>query len=172
MMMHVCDDFSSLASYRFHTHGVHIAGIAIFPGDEESGRQASGFFSGSPIMKDIINAQQLNIQHYLDEVTTILKYKDLETAQAEGKTLGLLPTSTTTPDGTLLCNGKSSRDRNRRVTSMMISEKFAEADHPIKTSNNQWLTMLDTLYAEKFFVSESAVCIGSSLSEVPPWGDV
>ena len=53
---------------------MHIAGVVIFPGDEESGRQASGFFSGSDIMKDIINARQLNIQRYLDELTTILRY--------------------------------------------------------------------------------------------------
>ncbi|OJA15094.1 hypothetical protein AZE42_13809, partial [Rhizopogon vesiculosus] len=46
MIMHVRDDFSSSASYWFCTHGVHIAGIMIFPGDEESGRQASGFFLG------------------------------------------------------------------------------------------------------------------------------
>lgn len=65
---------SARACYWFHTHGVHIAGIVIFPGDEESGRQASGFFSGSDIMKDIVNSRQINIQRYLDELTTILKY--------------------------------------------------------------------------------------------------
>jgi hypothetical protein len=48
---------STQAYYWFRTHGVHIAGVVIFPGDEESGRQASGFFSGSDIiMKDIINS--------------------------------------------------------------------------------------------------------------------
>jgi hypothetical protein len=53
------------------------------------------------------------------------RYKDLEAAQAEGKTLGLLlPSSTTVPNGTLLCNGKSARDRNRRVAPMIIGEKF------------------------------------------------
>ena len=52
------------------------------------------------------------------------RYKDLEAAQAEGKTLGLLPSSTTVPNGTLLCNGKSARDRNRRVASVIIGEKF------------------------------------------------
>ncbi|KAJ8580672.1 hypothetical protein M405DRAFT_869310 [Rhizopogon salebrosus TDB-379] len=164
MMMRVHDDFSTSASFWFRTHGVHIAGVMIFPGDEESGRQASGFFSGSDIMKDIINAQQLNIQHYLDELTTILRYKDLEAAQAEGKTLGLLlPSSTTVPNGTLLCNGKSARDRNRRVAPMIIGEKFAEAGHPLKTSNSRWLTMLDTLYAEK-------LCIHDWPAGVPPPG--
>ncbi|OJA21345.1 hypothetical protein AZE42_12720 [Rhizopogon vesiculosus] len=152
MIMRVCDDFSSSASYWFRTHGVHIAGVVIFPGNEESGRQASGFFSGSNIMKDIVNAGQLNAQRYLDELTMILKYKDLQAMQAEGKTLGLLPTSTTVPNGTLLCNGKPSRDRNRRVASTMMSEKFAKVGHPFKTSNSRWLTMLDTLYAKKLCI--------------------
>jgi hypothetical protein len=52
------------------------------------------------------------------------RYKDLEAAQAEGVTFSFLPPSTTIPNGTLLCNGKSARDRNRKVAPMIISEKF------------------------------------------------
>jgi hypothetical protein len=44
------------AGYWYCTHGIHISGVAIFPGHEDAGHQASGFFSGSDIMKDIINA--------------------------------------------------------------------------------------------------------------------
>ncbi|KAG1744086.1 uncharacterized protein EDB91DRAFT_1246967 [Suillus paluster] len=110
-------------------------------------------------MKDIINAQQLDISHILDELTTILKYKDLEAAQAEGITFSFLPHSTAVPNGTLLCNGKSTRDRNRKVTPMIISEKFAEADHPLKTSNNRWLDMLNTLYVEQLQSRQEASCL-------------
>jgi hypothetical protein len=63
----------SQAGYWYRTHGIHISGVAIFPGHEDAGRQSSGFFSGSDIMKDIINARQLDISHILDELTTILK---------------------------------------------------------------------------------------------------
>ncbi|KAG2065154.1 hypothetical protein BDR04DRAFT_1161744 [Suillus decipiens] len=114
------------AGYWYRTHGIHISGVAIFPGHEDAGRQASG--------------------HILDELTTILKYKDLEAAQAEGISFSFLPCSTAVPNGMLLCNGKSARDRNRKVTPMIISKKFAEAGHPLKTSNNRWLDMLNTLY--------------------------
>lgn len=48
----------------------------------------------------------------------------MEAAHAEGKTFSLLPPSSTTPNSTLLCNGKPARDRNRKVAPMMISEKF------------------------------------------------
>ncbi|KAJ8581493.1 hypothetical protein M405DRAFT_847013 [Rhizopogon salebrosus TDB-379] len=160
--------FVMISQLRLHSGSAPMVctllGVVIFPGDEESGRQVSGFFSGSDIMKDIINARQLNIQRYLDELTTILRYKDLEAVQAEGKTVGLLlPSSTTVPNGTLLCNGKSARDRNRRVALIIIGEKFAEAGHPLKTSNSRWLTMLDTLYAEK-------LCIHDWPAGVPPPG--
>ncbi|KAG1738080.1 uncharacterized protein EDB91DRAFT_1082840 [Suillus paluster] len=163
LMLHVRDDFSKAAGYWYHTHGIHISGVAIFPGHEDAGRQASGFFSGSDIMKDIINARQLDISRILDELTTILKYKDLEAAQAEGVTFSFLPRSTDVPNGTLLCNGKSARDRNRKVAPMIISEKFAEAGHPLKTSNNRWLDILNTLYIEQ-------LCIHDWPAGVPPPG--
>ncbi|KAG1776277.1 hypothetical protein EV702DRAFT_1198298 [Suillus placidus] len=163
LMMAVRDAFTKLAAYWHRTHGIHIAGVAIFPGDEEAGRQASGLFAGSDMVKALINSHQLDIKRWLDELTTILKYKDLEAAHAEGKTFSLLPPSSTTLNGTLLCNGKPARDRNRKVAPMMISEKFAEAGHPLKTSNSRWLTMLDILYAEK-------LCIHDWPAGVPPPG--
>ncbi|KAG1856149.1 hypothetical protein F4604DRAFT_1932006 [Suillus subluteus] len=161
--MAVRDAFTKSAAYWHRTHGIHIAGVAIFPGDKEAGRQASGVFTGSDMVKALINSHQLDIKGWLDELTTILKYKDLEAAHAEGETFSLLPPSSTTPNGTLLCNGKPARDRNRKVVPMMISEKFAEAGHPLKTSNSRWLTMLDILYAEK-------LCIHDWPAGVPPPG--
>ncbi|KAG1730470.1 hypothetical protein EDB19DRAFT_1832032 [Suillus lakei] len=142
LMMAVRDAFTKSkittikAAYWHRTHGIHIAGVAIFPGDKEAGHQASGLFTGSDMVKALINSHQLDIKHWLDELTTILKYKDLEATHAEGKTFSLLLPSSTTPNGTLLCNGKPARDRNRKVAPMMISEKFAEAGHPLKTSNS------------------------------------
>ncbi|KAG1789794.1 hypothetical protein EV424DRAFT_1355580, partial [Suillus variegatus] len=165
LMMAVRDAFAKSglttikAAYWHRTHGIHIAGVAIFPGDEEAGRQASGLFSGSDMIKALINSHQLDIKHWLDELTTILKYKDLEAAHAEGKTFSLLPPSSTAPNGTLLCNGKPARDRNRKVAPLMITE----AGHPLKTSNSRWLTMLDILYAEK-------LCIHDWPTGVPPPG--
>ncbi|KAG2738785.1 hypothetical protein P692DRAFT_20882339 [Suillus brevipes Sb2] len=91
-------------------------------------------------MKDIINARQLDISCILDELTTILKYKDLEAAQAEGISFSFLPRSTAVPNGMLLCNGKSARDRNRKVAPMIISEKFGD-----------W-TCSNTLYVEQLFI--------------------
>ncbi|KAG2039380.1 hypothetical protein BDR03DRAFT_1009011 [Suillus americanus] len=163
LMMAVCDAFTKSAAYWHRTHGIHIAGVAIFPSDEEAGRQASGLFSGSDMIKAVINFHQLDIKCWLDELTTILKSKYLEAAHAEGKTFSLLPPSSTTLNGTLLCNGKPARDRNRKVAPMMISEKFAEASHLLKTSNSRWLTMLDILYAEK-------LCIHDWPAGVPPPG--
>ncbi|KAG2083551.1 uncharacterized protein F5147DRAFT_782873 [Suillus discolor] len=150
MMMGVRDAFTKSAAYWHRTHGIHIAGVAIFPGDEEAGRQASGLFAGSDMVKALINSHQLDIKHWLDELTTILKYKDLEAAHTEGKTFSLLPASSTAPNGSLLCNSKPARDRNRKVAPMMITE----AGHLLKTSNSRWLTILDILYTEKLCIHD------------------
>ncbi|KAG1888478.1 uncharacterized protein F5891DRAFT_987770 [Suillus fuscotomentosus] len=145
LMTAVHEVFAKSASYWYHTHGIHIAGITIYPGDEESSRQASGFF------------------HLIDELTTILKYKDLEAAQAEGKSLSFLPLPVAVPNAPLLRNGKSARDRNRMVAPLIISEAFADAGHPSKTSNNRWMRMLDILYSTQ-------LCIHDWPAGVPPPG--
>ncbi|KAG0703201.1 hypothetical protein DFH29DRAFT_874605 [Suillus ampliporus] len=143
--------------------GIHIAGITIYPGDEESGRQASGFFVGSNMVKALIDARQVDVKRLIDELTTILKYKDLEAAQAEGKSLSFLPPPVAVPNAPLLRNGKSARDRNRMVAPIIISEAFADAGHPSRTSNSRWTRMLDILYSTQ-------LCIHDWPAGVPPPG--
>ncbi|KAG2074338.1 hypothetical protein BDR04DRAFT_1151411 [Suillus decipiens] len=72
LMMGICDAFTKSAAYWHCTHGIHIAGAAIFPSDEEGGHQASGLFSSLDMVKALINSHQLDIKHWLDELTTIL----------------------------------------------------------------------------------------------------
>ncbi|KAG1760794.1 hypothetical protein EDD22DRAFT_954627 [Suillus occidentalis] len=134
LMMAVCEMFAKLMSavlalYWHHTYRIHVAGIVIYPGDEESGCQASSFFVGSDIVKALIDTQQVNAKHMIDEITTILKYKDLEAVQAGGKNINFLPPAALVANASLLCNSKSDRDRNRMVAPMVISKAFAEASH-------------------------------------------
>jgi hypothetical protein len=122
-------------------YGIHVTGIVIYPGNEESGCQASGFFVGSDIVKTLIDAQQVDAKHVIDEIMIILKcifflirgyimltyyrYKDLEAAQAGGKNINFLLPSAPVTNASLLCNGKSDRDRNHMVAPMVISEAFS-----------------------------------------------
>ncbi|KAG1797813.1 uncharacterized protein HD556DRAFT_1306406 [Suillus plorans] len=147
LMTAVREVFAKLASYWYCTHGIHITGITIYPGDEESGWQASGFLR--------------DVKRLIDELTTILKYKDLEAAQAEGKSLSFLPPPVAVPNAPLLCNSKSARDRNCMVAPIIISEAFADAGHPSKTSNSRWMRMLDILYSMQ-------LCIHDWPAGVPP----
>ncbi|KAG2146364.1 hypothetical protein DEU56DRAFT_753830 [Suillus clintonianus] len=163
LMMAVREMFAKSALYWHHTYGIHVAGIVIYPGDEESGRQASGFFAGSDIVKALIDAQRVDAKHMIDEITTILKYKDLEAAQAAGKNIKFLPPPAPASNASLLRNGKSDRDRNRMVAPVVISEAFADAGHALKTSNSRWMTMLDVLYSTR-------LCIHDWPAGVPPPG--
>ncbi|KAG2109834.1 uncharacterized protein F5147DRAFT_772685 [Suillus discolor] len=163
LMMAVCEMFAKSALYWHRTHGIHVTGIVIYPGDEESGRQASGFFAGSDIVKALIDAQKVDAKHMIDEITTVLKYKDLEAAQAEGKNISFFLLPVQLPNGSLLRNGKSDRDRNRMVAPVIISEAFADAGQALKTSNSRWMTMLDVLYS-------SRLCIHDWPTGVPPPG--
>ncbi|KAG2336524.1 hypothetical protein BDR05DRAFT_1005777 [Suillus weaverae] len=141
LMTAVCEAFAKSTSYWYRTHGIHITGVTIYPGDEES-----------------------DVKHLIDELTTILKYKDLEAAQAEGKSLSFLPPPVTVPNAPLLRNGKSARDRNHMVVPIIISEVFvADAGHPSKTSNSRWMRILDILYSMQ-------LCIHDWPAGVPPPG--
>ncbi|KAG1899743.1 uncharacterized protein F5891DRAFT_1189553 [Suillus fuscotomentosus] len=163
LMMEVCEMFAKSALYWHCTHRIHVAGIVIYPGDEESGHQASGFFAGPGIVKALIDAQKVDAKHVIDEITMILKYKDLEAAQAEGKSISFLLPPAAVPNGSLLCNGKSDRDRNRMVAPVIISEAFADVGQALKTSNSRWMTMLDVLYLTR-------LCIYDWPTGVPPPG--
>ncbi|KAG1725966.1 hypothetical protein EDB19DRAFT_1945391 [Suillus lakei] len=163
LMTAVREAFAKSASYWYRTHGIHIAGVTIYPGDEESGRQASGFFAGSNMVKALIDARQVDVKRLIDELTTILKYKDLEAAQAEGKSLSFLPPPVAVPNAPLLRNGKSARDRNRMVAPIIINFAVADAGHPSKTSNSRWMRMLDILYSMQ-------LCIHDWPAGVPPPG--
>ncbi|KAG1744523.1 uncharacterized protein EDB91DRAFT_1246650 [Suillus paluster] len=163
LMTAVHEVFAKSASYWYCTHGIHIAGITIYPGDEESGHQASGLFAGSNMVKALIDARQVDVKRLIDEFTTILKYNDLEAAQAEGKGFSFLPPPVAVPNATLLQNGQSDRDRNRMVAPPIISEAFVAAGHPFKTSNSRWTKMLDILYYMQ-------LCIHNWPAGVPPPG--
>ncbi|KAG1833613.1 hypothetical protein DFJ58DRAFT_736051 [Suillus subalutaceus] len=162
LMMAVREMFAKSALYWHRTYGIHVAGIVIYPGDEESGRQASSFFAGSDIVKALIDAQRVDAKHMIDEITTILKW-DLEAAQAGGKNINSLPLAAPVANASLLRNGKSDRDRNHMVAPVVISEAFAEAGHALKTSNSRWMTMLDVLYSTR-------LCIHDWPAGVPPPG--
>ncbi|KAG1812795.1 uncharacterized protein BJ212DRAFT_1482864 [Suillus subaureus] len=101
--------------------------------------------------------------HMIDEITTILKYKDLEAAQAGGKNINFLPPAAPVANASLLRNSKSDRDRNCMVAPMVITEAFTEAGHVLKTSNSRWMTMLDVLYSTR-------LCIYDWPTGVPPPG--
>ncbi|KAG1838869.1 hypothetical protein DFJ58DRAFT_845911 [Suillus subalutaceus] len=78
LMMAVCDAFTKSTNYDQgcvlapHPMAFTLPVVAIFPGDEEAGCQASGLFAGSDMVKALINSHQLDIKHWLDELTTIL----------------------------------------------------------------------------------------------------
>ncbi|KAG1722128.1 hypothetical protein EDB19DRAFT_1916856 [Suillus lakei] len=163
LMTAVHEAFVKWASYWYCTHRIHIAGITIYPGDEECGRQASGFFAGSNMVRALIDAQQVDVKRLIEELTTILKYKDLEAAQAEGKSLSFLPPPVAVPNAPLLCNGKSARDRNHMVAPIIIGEAFADAGHPSRTLNSRWTRMLDILYSMQ-------LCIHDWPAGIPPPG--
>ncbi|OAX32278.1 hypothetical protein K503DRAFT_805348 [Rhizopogon vinicolor AM-OR11-026] len=91
------------------------------------------------------------------------RYKDLETAQAEGKGLSFLPLPVAVPNAPLLRNGRSDRDRNRMVAPLIMSEAFFDAGHPSKKSHSSWTKMLDILYTVR-------LCIHDWPAGVPPPG--
>lgn len=122
------------------TQGVHVFGFSIYTGDEEGGRQAAGMWSGSDVVRRVIEAHAVDLRRMIDWWTTcikcvslrgllvcrtanrsILRYASMN--ETAGPFMPLVPNVTTEVNSMwYLCKPRESeRDRNRRcLTKMML----------------------------------------------------
>jgi hypothetical protein len=56
------------------TQGVHISGFSIYTGDKEGGRQAVGMWSGSNVVRRVIEVHAVDLRTMIDWWTTCIKY--------------------------------------------------------------------------------------------------
>jgi hypothetical protein len=54
-------------------YSIAVVGAVIYLGMDPGGRQASGVFSGAPLVKDVLDKNLTNVKKIVDDLTTACK---------------------------------------------------------------------------------------------------
>ncbi|KAI6010297.1 hypothetical protein BKA83DRAFT_4132797 [Pisolithus microcarpus] len=119
--------FSGLAEAWSNLEEIEIAGVVMYVGQDPAGRQTSGIFGGSDMVRNFINQHAVDVRAQMDKYTSVFKYlRDGGSPEA-----GLPGTSSargTDSSWELHCRMREiPRDRNRRVFGSMMKEKLMAA---------------------------------------------
>ncbi|KAI6141691.1 hypothetical protein BKA82DRAFT_4018669 [Pisolithus tinctorius] len=163
--------FSRLAEAWSTLEDIEIAGVVMYVGQDPAGRQTSGIFGGSDIIRKYINDCAIDVRGLMDKYTAIFKCL----RDGNGTEAGLLRTSasaSSAPALELRCRMKEiPRDHNRRVFGSMMKEKLITALQDLHTTRGvevgdpqkiiwQWLL--------EFIRRNSLVIINWPLGVPPP----
>ncbi|KAI5988021.1 hypothetical protein EDD15DRAFT_2199196 [Pisolithus albus] len=146
--------FSGLAEAWSNLEDIEIIGTVMYVGQDPAGRQTSGIFGGSEVIRNFINENGIDVRALLDKYTAIFKCL----RNGDGIEAGLIHTGSTGDLGMALdlrCRLKeTARDRNRRVFGSMMKEKLLAAlrelrlTHGIEVSDPQkvaWHRLLELM---------------------------
>ncbi|KAI6011931.1 hypothetical protein PISMIDRAFT_17530 [Pisolithus microcarpus 441] len=119
--------FSGLAEAWSNLKEIEIAGVVMYVGQDPAGRQTSGLFGGSDMVRNFIHQHAVDVRAQMDKYTSVFKYlRDGGSPEA-----GLPGTSSargTDSSWELCCRmWEILRDWNRRVFGSMMKEKLMVA---------------------------------------------
>ncbi|KAI5999670.1 hypothetical protein EDD15DRAFT_2193701 [Pisolithus albus] len=127
--------FSGLAEAWSNLEDIEIVGAVMYVGQDPAGRQTSGIFGGSDVVREFINAKALDVRGLMDKYTAIFKCL----RNGDGTEARLVDSSSAGDAATALglrCHIKETpRDRNRRVFGSMMKEKLLAALRDIRTTH-------------------------------------
>ncbi|KAI6023188.1 hypothetical protein BKA83DRAFT_4125836 [Pisolithus microcarpus] len=127
--------FSGLAKAWSNLEDIEIVGAVMYVGQDPAGRQTSGIFGGSDVVREFINAKAIDVRGLMDKYTAIFKCL----RNGDGTEARLVNSSSTGDAATALglrCRIKETpRDRNRRVFGSMMKEKLLAALRDIRTTH-------------------------------------
>ncbi|KAI6011722.1 hypothetical protein BKA83DRAFT_4131595 [Pisolithus microcarpus] len=127
--------FSGLAEAWSNLEDIEIVGAVMYVGQDPAGRQTSGIFGGSDVVREFINAKAIDVRGLMDKYTAIFKCL----RNGDGTEARLVNSSSAGDAATALglrCHIKETpRDHNRRVFGSMMKEKLLAALRDICTTH-------------------------------------
>ncbi|KAI6141231.1 hypothetical protein BKA82DRAFT_4362335 [Pisolithus tinctorius] len=119
--------FSGLAEAWSNLEDIEIVGAVMYVGQDPAGRQTSGIFGGSEMIRNFINENGIDVRSLMDKYTAIFKCL----RNGDGADARVAGTGSIGDVGSALelrCRTKETpRDRNRRVFGSMMKEKMLAA---------------------------------------------
>ncbi|KAI6008641.1 hypothetical protein EDC04DRAFT_2906934 [Pisolithus marmoratus] len=142
------DSFMQAVQTWCNVENIHIFRCVIYSGNDEAACQAQGIFAGSSLCMQLASERQTDITRLLDYLTTIVKYKHLDsTATVPLPAFAMLPG--TSYDHTLLLKPQESRHDRIGLSPEAVTEEVG-ITHGQK--NVPWKTLLDLLFAHKYTI--------------------
>ncbi|KIO01261.1 hypothetical protein M404DRAFT_28803 [Pisolithus tinctorius Marx 270] len=119
--------FSGLVEAWSNLEDIEIVGAVMYVGQDPAGRQTSGIFGGSEMIRNFINENGIDVRSLMDKYTAIFKCL----RNGDGADARVAGTGSIGDVGSALelrCRTKETpRDRNRRVFGSMMKEKMLAA---------------------------------------------
>ncbi|KAF8836629.1 hypothetical protein BDN67DRAFT_1014548 [Paxillus ammoniavirescens] len=72
------EQFAKEASAWSRLEGVEVIGMVVYKGHDSVACHAAGWFGGSTFVRELINSHELQLAKWLDYVTTVIKYKEID----------------------------------------------------------------------------------------------
>ncbi|KAI6044358.1 hypothetical protein EDC04DRAFT_2889818 [Pisolithus marmoratus] len=142
------DSFTQAVQTWCNVENFHVFGCVIYIGNDEAACQAQGIFAGSSLCMQLASERQMDVTRLLDYLTTIIKYKHLDsTATVPLPAFAMLPG--TSYDHTLLLKPQESRHDRIGLSPETVAEEV-EITHGQK--NVPWRTLLDLPFAHKYII--------------------
>ncbi|KAI6154747.1 hypothetical protein BKA82DRAFT_23306, partial [Pisolithus tinctorius] len=117
-------EFAGLVEAWSNLEDIEIVGVVMYVGQDPAGRQTSGIFGGSEMIRNFINENGINVQSLMDKYTTIFKCL----RNSDGVDARVAGTGSIGDVGSALelhCHTKETlRDCNCRVFRSMMKEKM------------------------------------------------
>ncbi|KAI6096647.1 hypothetical protein F5141DRAFT_1220609 [Pisolithus sp. B1] len=146
------DSFMQAAQTWCNVENIHVFGCVIYTGNDKAACQAQGIFAGSSLCMQLAGERQTDITRLLDYLTTIIKYKVLDSmATIPLPTFAML--SGRSYDHVLALKPQESTcDRNQCVLPLVVLCKLYQVEITCGQRNVPWKTLLDLLFTHKYVI--------------------
>ncbi|KAF9235691.1 hypothetical protein BU15DRAFT_77716 [Melanogaster broomeanus] len=165
------EQFAKGASAWSRLEGVEVIGMVVYKGHDSVARHAAGWFGGSTFVRDLINTHELQLAKWLDYVTTVVKYKEIDSSAT-------VPIPDVCIDGNVgddVSNVDQEfergtvegfRDWNRRIVPIMMGKKLKQFGCT-DGKNIPWQSFDDLLYRHKLTVTNWPAGVAAPPTWVP-----
>ncbi|KAI6095216.1 hypothetical protein F5141DRAFT_1068556 [Pisolithus sp. B1] len=141
------DSFMQAVQTWCNVENIHVFGCVIYTGNDEAARQAQGIFAGSSLCMQLADIARL-----LDYLTTIIKYKVLNSAATIPLPTFAMLSGRSYDHVLALKPQESTCDRNRHVLPLVVLHKLYQVEITCGQRNVPWKTLLDLLFTHKYVI--------------------
>ncbi|KAI6097828.1 hypothetical protein F5141DRAFT_1219920 [Pisolithus sp. B1] len=146
------DSCTQAAQTWCNVENIHVFGCVIYTGNDEAACQAQDIFAGSSLCTQLAGERQTDITRLLDYLTTIIKYKVLDSMATIPLPTFVMLSGRSHDHVLALKPQESTRDRNQHVLPLVVLHELHQVEITCGQRNVPWKTLLDLLFTHKYAI--------------------